>query len=114
MKLLLVGSGGFAGAVCRYKLAGWIHARYASAFPYGTLTVNLLGSFLLGYLAGHVSAETFVLWMGTGFIGAFTTFSTLKLESIKLLKQRLMLVWLLYTGVTYTFGILLAYAGYHI
>jgi len=111
MNIALVAIGGFFGAISRFSLSNLFKSKMSSAFPFATLTVNLLGSFLLGIIIGANLESTWRLLLGTGFMGAFTTFSTFKLENIILYsnKNRKMLV--LYLGVSYTFGILLAYLG---
>jgi CrcB protein len=92
VQLLLVGLGGFAGAVARWLVDGWISERNPSAFPVGTLVVNLTGSFLLGVLFAWV-IERNVLPADVrapvmiGFIGAYTTFSTFMLESWRLVED---------------------------
>ena len=92
MQLLLVGLGGFAGAVARWLVDGWVSERNPSAFPVGTLVVNLTGSFLLGVLFAWV-IERNVLPADVrapvmiGFIGAYTTFSTFMLESWRLVED---------------------------
>ena len=92
MQLLLVGLGGFAGAVARWLIDGWVSERNPSAFPLGTLVVNLTGSFLLGVLFAWV-IERNVLPADVrapvmiGFIGAYTTFSTFMLESWRLVED---------------------------
>lgn len=108
----MVGAGGFLGAIARFKVSGYMSNKFPSMFPYGTLAINLLGSFLLGLLLGHIEYSAILLFAGTGFMGAFTTFSTLKLDSVRLLEARAWLLWVLYTAFSYTFGILLAYLGY--
>jgi CrcB protein len=90
--LLTVFVAGAAGAVCRYLLDGFVQERWDGPFPMGTFTVNILGAFLLGTLTGFVTAHTSVpqvvrVGLGTGFIGAFTTFSTLAYESLRLLRE---------------------------
>jgi len=83
--LLLVAIGGACGAVARYAISEWI----PSEFPWGTLLVNILGSFLLGVLVSagianeHVTPEMLLL-IGTGALGAFTTMSTFSLDLIQL------------------------------
>jgi CrcB protein len=92
VQLLLVGLGGFAGAVARWLVDGWVSERNPSAFPVGTLVVNLTGSFLLGVLFAWV-IERNVLPADVrapvmiGFIGAYTTFSTFMLESWRLVED---------------------------
>ena len=87
---LLVGAGGFVGAVLRYGISGWIQTATARPlFPTGTLFVNATGSFLLGLLfwlgetRGILSAETRV-FAAIGVLGSFTTFSTFSLETLNL------------------------------
>lgn len=93
-RLLLVALGGALGAVCRYLLAIWIKDwTDPSAFPWGTLTVNVLGSFALGLLLGldpessRFADPQLRLALGVGFLGAFTTFSTFSVETITALEQ---------------------------
>jgi CrcB protein len=112
--IALVGSGGFLGSICRYKLSGFMYRRFPSVFPYGTLTVNLLGCLLLGSIMRHHAQDHFKLLAGTGFMGAFTTFSTFKLDSLNLLLQNKVNIWVLYTLLSYTLGVLLVFLGYYL
>jgi CrcB protein len=90
MRTLLVALGGMLGCVARYWLTGAVQHLSSSDFPYGTLAVNLLGSFLIGIVVtcwlerGVLSAEAAVL-LATGFCGGFTTMSTFSFESLALL-----------------------------
>lgn len=82
---LLVGLGGFFGAVARFLVTGWLQARDDS-FPYGTLAVNVAGSLALAFLATMLSeralpGSAFRLIAMVGFLGAFTTFSAFSYES---------------------------------
>ncbi len=92
MSLILIGIGGFAGAVARYLVDSEIAARAGEAFPFGTLVVNLTGSFLLGLLVA-LTGERGILPADIrgpvliGFIGAYTTFSTYMLESWRLIEE---------------------------
>ena len=82
---LLVGVGGFAGAICRYGIAQLSRFAWTSSFPIGTLIANLLGCFLIGVLIGSGRAESnnsLKLSFGIGFLGALTTFSTFSAETI--------------------------------
>jgi CrcB protein len=89
MALILVGLGGFAGAIARYVVDGYIAERVAGAFPWGTFVVNISGSFVLGLLFA-LTADRAILPAEIrgpvliGFIGAYTTFSTYMLESWQL------------------------------
>ena len=88
---LLVGLGGFVGAILRYWVSGWIQSGYV-AFPIGTLAVNFLGSLLLALIMyaseyrGLFGEETRV-FLTIGVLGSFTTMSTFSFESMKLLEQ---------------------------
>jgi CrcB protein len=89
--LLLVGAGGFFGAISRYLVDGWVSATTGGGFPWGTLVVNVSGSFVLGLLfaasveRGVIPAEIRAPIL-IGFIGAYTTFSTLTLETWRLVE----------------------------
>jgi fluoride exporter len=92
MDLVLVGIGGFAGAVTRRLVDLWVSDRTSGVFPFGTLVVNLTGSFLLGLLFAW-AIERDVLPrevrgpLMIGFLGAYTTFSTWMLESWRLVED---------------------------
>ncbi|MEH7121424.1 fluoride efflux transporter CrcB [Neobacillus vireti] len=109
--IALVAAGGFFGAMSRFGLSNLIKRRYPTTFPFATLFINLLGSFLLGFLFGMNLDRSWNLLIGTGFMGAFTTFSTFKLENIQLLEKRLWKVAALYVVISYTCGVLLAFLG---
>ncbi|MBX0358420.1 fluoride efflux transporter CrcB [Halobacillus sp. Nhm2S1] len=113
-KLLLVGAGGFIGAILRYGISQWINKRTASALPVATLFVNILGSFVLGLITGLDLSTLWVLFAGTGILGAFTTFSTFKLESVQLHFKKNWKTFVLYTVLSYTLGIALAWSGFHL
>jgi len=92
MNILIIGIGGFVGAVSRYGLALWIGQRWGRAFPLGTFVINVSGSFLIGLLM-TLMAERFTvnpqwrLLLVVGFLGAYTTFSTFEYETGSLLKD---------------------------
>jgi len=90
-KLLSIAAGGAIGAVLRYGVAGVVHTWMVSIYPWGTLAVNLIGSFLAGliwFLAEAtylpVPVKPFVL---IGILGGFTTFSTCMLETFHLMRE---------------------------
>lgn len=91
--LILVGllAAGAAGAPARYLLDGLVQDHTAGAFPWGTFVVNVTGSLLLGIITGaalyHALPNTPKVWLGTGFCGAYTTFSTFTFETIRLLEE---------------------------
>ena len=89
--VLLVALGSALGGVARYMVTGWISARMVPTFPWGTLTVNILGSALIGLIAGlgdagrvglPTESRTFLM---IGLLGGFTTFSSFSLETLRLL-----------------------------
>ncbi len=93
-KLLLVGLGGFAGAVLRYLISGAVqNAGRSVAFPYGTFAVNIIGCFVIGLLAQLVetraalTAEMRLLLM-VGLLGSFTTYSTFGSETFALIQDQ--------------------------
>ena len=97
--MMLVAIGGFFGAMARF----WISERLNSGnFPYGTLLANTLGAFLLGLLIGSGAGSEAQLLLGTGFLGAFTTFSTWLFEVKKMRAERAFL----YAALTCASGFL--------
>lgn len=106
--LFLVGIGGFFGAISRYVISK--HFNHVTSFPFGTFAVNLIGSFLLGMTVAKADIMMMLLF-GTGFLGAFTTFSTFQSELIQMKKKQIFMIYLL---LTYGLGILLAYFGFWI
>ncbi len=93
LQAFLVGLGGFVGALCRYALSGAVHRGLPqTAFPVGTLVVNLAGCLLIGYLAGladsrQLFAPEFRLFAFIGLLGGFTTFSTFGYETVALARD---------------------------
>jgi CrcB protein len=84
-------AGGAVGAPSRYLLDGYVQNRTGGAYPWGTFTVNASGSLLLGVLMGlaleHGLSPTTELVLGTGFCGAFTTFSTFAFDTVRLAEE---------------------------
>lgn len=107
--VLYVGLGGFFGALSRYAISQWVKRQTRANFPIGTLLINLLGAFCLGLLSHFTGPITLLL--GTGFLGAFTTFSTFKLESVQHHMKSEWAHFILYSSLTYILGIALAYLG---
>ena len=109
--MMLVGAGGFFGAISRYSLSQYINKNYSFRLPVATLIINLTGSFLLGFIISLGLGDSAVLLLGTGFMGAFTTFSTFKIEGIQLHLSKRKKDFLLYNLYSYGGGILLAFLG---
>jgi len=87
--LLAVGTGGFIGAILRFLISGWIQKLTPTLFPIGTLSVNVLGSFIIGFMALYfesVVAPHQKALVITGMLGALTTFSTFSLETVTMLQ----------------------------
>ena len=90
--ILVIGIGGFFGAISRFVISKQMALLLGDAFPYGTLLVNALGSFMLGFLSRYLLAHFIVselvrVSLLVGFLGAFTTFSTFSYESIILMQE---------------------------
>lgn len=91
-KIVLIGIGGFIGAVSRYSAGGLVHRLYAGPFPWGTMVVNFTGCLLIGFLAtmsedyGLFRPET-RLFLFVGVLGGFTTFSTFGFETFSFLRS---------------------------
>jgi len=88
--LLIIGWGGFFGAISRFLIAGWVQNSSGTLFPVGTLSVNVAGSFIIGLAAmffAQVIEPEYKAFVMTGFLGALTTFSTFSLENVTLLQD---------------------------
>lgn len=108
--LLLIALGGAVGSVLRYLVSS-----LNTLFPWGTFTVNILGSLLIGLLAGLVSkgmlSPELKLLLVTGFCGGFTTFSTFANESFSMVKAGDILLTALYVGASVFVGVIAVWGG---
>jgi len=91
-KYLMVGIGGFLGAIARFWVGGFISAKIGTRFPYGTFFINCTGSFLIGFMITLLAERTH--WspnwrylIPVGFIGAYTTFSTFEYETFRVMQE---------------------------
>lgn len=109
---LLVALGAAAGAPARYLLDRLVQSRHTALTPWGTLTINLSGSFLLGGLYGGAAGADLLLLLGTGFCGAFTTFSTFAFETVRLVEDRAVGAALGNLAVTLLGGLGAAFVGF--
>lgn len=87
MTVLLIALGAALGAPLRYLTDRAVQARHDSPFPWGTLTVNVVGSLLFGAVAAVPAAPAVTALVGTGFCGALTTWSTLSYETLRLTRE---------------------------
>lgn len=115
---VMVGSGGFVGAVFRYGLGGLVHRRASlTTFPYGTLAVNLLGCLLIGVIAGLAESRQlfgpeFRRFVLIGLLGGFTTYSTFGYESFAMMRDAEYFRAVVNIGVHVILGVALVWAGY--
>jgi fluoride exporter len=116
MKLiLLIGTGGFIGAVARYLLSLAIQDKITSAFPFGTLAVNIIGCFFIGTVYAMSERDIFSsewrLFLATGILGGFTTFSAFSNETTAMLREAQYASALLYVGGSVLLGLLATFGG---
>lgn len=115
-KILILGVGGAFGTLSRYYVSGMVHKFCGIGFPWGTLAVNLIGSFLIGLSWGIFENTTISssikLFLFIGIFGGFTTFSTYTYECLNLLKVGLYKTAFLNIIVSNILGILLVWAGF--
>jgi CrcB protein len=112
--LIGIGLAGGAGALARFALDGAVSARLASDFPFGTLAVNLTGAFVLGVLVGAILDSDGFRLAGTGFVGAYTTFSTWAFESHRLGEDGQLRLGGVNFLVSLVLGVLVAWLGRHL
>jgi len=116
-QILLIGFGGFAGSVARYFVSRLNTSVEWLSIPIGTLTVNVLGSFLIGFLVG-ISEKSPILtvelrmFLMVGLCGGFTTFSSFTSENLMLMRNGQFLPLFLYTGLSILLGFTAVYLGY--
>ena len=118
LQLLLVSSGGALGAIVRYSIGSLSKIYFVNSF-YATLSINIIGSFLIGYLIslGYVKniSENFIKYfLIIGFLGSFTTFSAFSYEAVDLFLSKKMFLSLVYVIFSISFCIIAAYVGIYI
>ena len=116
-KIIMIGTGGFIGSVLRYFLSGFVQNMTGSiAFPYGTLSVNIVGSFFMGMLSQLIESQLTIsiemkLMLIVGMLGSFTTFSTFTDESVNLLNEHRYMLLLINVGSQLILGLIAIILG---
>lgn len=115
LQLGLIGMAGAIGALTRYLVSRFIAERLLSQLPLGTLLINVSGAFLIGLIAGlaghNVVNQAVQLVLATGFLGGYTTFSTMHWEGMQLIRGGSTTRGLLYLGGTFALGVPVAALG---
>ncbi|MBN2782249.1 MAG: fluoride efflux transporter CrcB [Campylobacterales bacterium] len=116
---LAIGSGGFIGAILRAYLNGLISHKLPHALPFGTLSVNLIGSFVMGVLVAYFMYSNFFStttksFLSTGILGALTTYSTFAIESFLLLKGGTFFLGFLNITINAFGSIIMAGVGFYL
>ena len=115
MTLVVIALGGALGAVSRYLLGGWVQTLAGGGFPWGTWTVNILGSLVLGFVMVwlHQTTASSELrhFLVMGLLGSFTTFSTFSLETVEMLREGLWARAGLYSVGSVMLGVAAVLAG---
>ena len=114
--LILVGIGSCVGGITRYLTQLFVQKHYPSSFPFGTLSVNVTGCFLIGIIyaladRGNILSPAMRLLLATGFCGGFTTFSSFAYENISLLRDDEFFYTSMYILLSVVIGLLAAYLG---
>jgi len=116
LKYLMVGIGGFIGALARFWLGSYIGGKMGTSFPYGTFVINISGSFLIGFILtvlttkAHLSPNWRYL-IPVGFIGAYTTFSTFEFETLHTIQDGQFLIASLNVVLSVTIGFIAVWVG---
>jgi CrcB protein len=116
-QLLIVGMGGFIGSIARFGVSKLNIYWHFLSIPMGTLTVNIVGSFIIGFLSGVASKSELLsynmrLFLMVGICGGFTTFSSFTNENFTLIQNGQLLTALLYTGLSIFLGFIAVYLGF--
>ncbi len=119
MKIILaIGAGSFIGGVLRYLLSQMVQTKFLTTFPFGTLTVNIIGCFLIGLVFGLTDrgnlTQEWRLFLATGLLGGFTTFSAFSIESLSLFRDGQFFYATAYISSSVVVGIIATFIGFAI
>jgi len=116
LKYLMVGLGGCLGSILRFWVGNYVGSRMGTRFPYGTLAINVTGSFLLGLVFALLTART--TWspnwrylIPIGFIGGYTTFSSFEFETLRIIQDGQVGLGILYVGLSVFVGFVAVWGG---
>ncbi|WP_282015118.1 fluoride efflux transporter CrcB [Marinifilum flexuosum] len=114
--LLLIGMGGFLGSISRFLVGQGLHRIFDTVFPIGTMTVNIVGSFIIGVVYSLAERDNLIspeirMFLAVGFCGGFTTFSSFAFDKLNLLKDSGFLYLSMYVGGSVFLGLLAVYLG---
>jgi len=116
LKYLFVGLGGGLGSILRFWLGSYIGSKMGTRFPYGTLVINITGSFLIGLVFALLTART--TWspnwrylIPIGFIGGYTTFSSFEFETLRTIRDGQIGLGLLYVATSVVIGFVAVWGG---
>lgn len=119
IKILIIGLGGFLGTISRYLSQELVNKIFSSQIPLGTLTVNIVGSFLIGIIyalseKNNLFSSELKMFLAVGFCGGFTTFSSFAYENLNLLKEGNYFNFLLYITISIIVGLLAVFSGVYL
>jgi len=114
--LMIAGTGGFIGTLLRFLVSRYFQENTLSLFPWGTMTVNISGSLLIGIFyglseRGNILSPDVRIFLTVGICGGYTTFSTLANDSFILLQEKEWLKLSLYTTMSFFLGLVAVYLG---
>jgi len=114
--ILIVGLGGFIGTVARFLIFRYVQVTFVSVFPWSTIIVNILGSFLIGiffglFEKGNIMSQEWRIFLTIGLCGGFTTFSTVTNDAFILLQSKELMKFAAYTSLSFFLGIMAVFMG---